>query len=64
MFALLGLHPRPDFTTEAAAALTDAEPTAAQDHLDQLVTAGLVQRTAADRFQFHDLLRRTPQSTP
>ncbi|WP_232789514.1 AfsR/SARP family transcriptional regulator [Streptomyces jeddahensis] len=57
LFALLGLHPGPDFTAEAAAALLGAEPPAAEHLLDQLVTAGLVQRTAADRFQFHDLLR-------
>ncbi|MFD8050218.1 BTAD domain-containing putative transcriptional regulator [Streptomyces sp. Tu102] len=57
LFALLGLHPGADFTAEVAAALIDAQPTAAEDLLDQLVTAGLVQRTAADRFQFHELLR-------
>ncbi|MER5218593.1 BTAD domain-containing putative transcriptional regulator [Streptomyces sp. NPDC002838] len=57
LFALLGLHPGSDFTAEAAAALPGAEPTATERLLDQLVTAGLVQRTASDRFQFHDLLR-------
>ncbi|MDF3147077.1 tetratricopeptide repeat protein, partial [Streptomyces sp. T21Q-yed] len=57
LFGLLGLHPGPDFTTEAAAALLCAEPSVAEYLLDELATAGLVQRTAAGRFQFHDLLR-------
>jgi DNA-binding SARP family transcriptional activator/tetratricopeptide (TPR) repeat protein len=57
LFGLLGLHPGPDFTAEAAAALLGAEPSAAEYLLDELATAGLVQRTAAGRFQFHDLLR-------
>ncbi len=57
LFGLLGLHPGADFSAEAAAALHDGEVYATEDLLDELVTAGLVQRTAADRFQFHDLLR-------
>ncbi|MBC9713798.1 tetratricopeptide repeat protein [Streptomyces sp. TRM66268-LWL] len=62
LFGLLGLHPGADFSAEAAAALlgpgTDNPPCEeAEELLDQLATAGLVQRTAADRFQFHDLLR-------
>ncbi|MDX3230410.1 AfsR/SARP family transcriptional regulator [Streptomyces sp. ME19-01-6] len=57
LFGLLGLHPGPDFTTEAATALLGSKPPVAEHLLDQLATAGLVQRTAADRFQFHDLLR-------
>lgn len=57
LFALLGLHPGPDFTAEAAASLFDAPLPVAERLLDRLTTAGLVQHTAADRFQFHDLLR-------
>ncbi|MFF8228346.1 AfsR/SARP family transcriptional regulator [Streptomyces caelestis] len=57
LFALLGLHPGPHFSTEAAAALLDSPLPVAEHLLDQLTTAGLVQYTAADRFQFHDLLR-------
>nr|WP_240929457.1 BTAD domain-containing putative transcriptional regulator [Streptomyces coryli] len=57
LFGLLGLHPGPDFTVEVAAALLDAQQHAAELLLDRLATAGLVQRTAADRYQFHDLLR-------
>ncbi|MER7169957.1 AfsR/SARP family transcriptional regulator [Streptomyces mesophilus] len=57
LFALLGLHPGPDFTAEAAAALSGVPESEAEQLLDELATAGLVQRTATDRFQFHDLLR-------
>ncbi|NGO74263.1 transcriptional regulator, SARP family protein [Streptomyces sp. YC504] len=58
LFGLLGLHPGADFGAEAAAALLGpVSPYDTEELLDQLATAGLVQRTAADRFQFHDLLR-------
>ncbi|MFI6938131.1 AfsR/SARP family transcriptional regulator [Streptomyces sp. NPDC050418] len=57
LFGLLGLHPGPDFSDEAAAALLDTAPFEAEHLLDELAAAGLVQRTAADRYQFHDLLR-------
>ncbi|NGO76219.1 tetratricopeptide repeat protein [Streptomyces sp. YC504] len=57
LFALLGLHPGPDFTAEAAGALAGVPESEAEHLLDELATAGLVQRTATDRFQFHDLLR-------
>ncbi|MFD8685502.1 BTAD domain-containing putative transcriptional regulator, partial [Streptomyces sp. NPDC059651] len=57
LFALLGLHPGPEFSTEAAAALLGAEPSVAEELLDVLAAASLVQRTATDRFQFQDLLR-------
>ncbi|WP_428957390.1 AfsR/SARP family transcriptional regulator [Streptomyces sp. cg35] len=57
LFALLGLHPGPDFCAEAAAALLGAQPAVAEDLLDVLAAANLLQRTAADRYQFHDLLR-------
>lgn len=57
LFGLLGLHPGPDFTAAAAAALLDCPPAGAAEPLDRLATAGLVQHTGADRYQFHDLLR-------
>nr|WP_206314291.1 BTAD domain-containing putative transcriptional regulator [Streptomyces coryli] len=57
LFALLGLHPGPDFSAEAAAALLGDGPAVAEELLDVLAGASLVQRTAADRFVFHDLLR-------
>ncbi|WP_326736228.1 AfsR/SARP family transcriptional regulator [Streptomyces sp. NBC_01022] len=57
LFALLGLHPGPEFSTEAAAALLGAEPSVAEELLDALAAASLIQRTATDRYQFQDLLR-------
>jgi DNA-binding SARP family transcriptional activator/tetratricopeptide (TPR) repeat protein len=57
LFGLLGLHPGPDFTAAAAAALLGCARPDAEEPLDRLATAGLVQQTGADRFQFHDLLR-------
>ncbi|WP_326798284.1 tetratricopeptide repeat protein [Streptomyces sp. NBC_01808] len=57
LFGLLGLHPGPDFTAASAAALLGCPPAEAEEPLDRLATAGLVQHTGADRFQFHDLLR-------
>ncbi|WP_328707918.1 AfsR/SARP family transcriptional regulator [Streptomyces mesophilus] len=57
LFALLGLHPGPDFTAGAAAALLGSPVDTADHLLDRLTTAGLLQHTALDRFRFHDLLR-------
>ncbi|MGW1347199.1 BTAD domain-containing putative transcriptional regulator [Kribbella sp. NPDC002412] len=55
LFRLLGVVPGPDFTAEAAAALTSSEDAARQ--LELLAEANLVQRYRPGRFQFHDLLR-------
>lgn len=57
LFRLLGLHPGPDFSVHAAAALTEQEPRRAHGLLDLLAGAHLVESTSADRYQFHDLLR-------
>ncbi|MFD5788706.1 BTAD domain-containing putative transcriptional regulator [Streptomyces sp. NPDC127037] len=57
LFALLGLHPGPDFGVGAAAALLGTEPAVAEELLDVLADASLLQRSAADRYLFHDLLR-------
>lgn len=54
LFRLLGLVPGADFTAAAAAALTGGD---ADDALEALVTANLVQRMSIDRYQFHDLVR-------
>ena len=58
LFRLLGLIPGPDFTAPAAAALLGAETGDAERLLDTLASVNLVQRHAADRYLFHDLLRR------
>ncbi|MER6128272.1 tetratricopeptide repeat protein [Streptomyces sp. NPDC001795] len=57
LFRLLGLHPGPEFGLEAAAALTGATTSRARQLLDSLVGAHLLEQTAPDRYQFHDLLR-------
>ncbi|PPJ00192.1 hypothetical protein C5E51_35445 [Nocardia nova] len=57
MFRLVGLHPGPDFSTEAAAALA-ALPVRETSHLlDVLVGVHLLKQVGRDRYQFHDLLR-------
>ena len=57
LFRFLGLHPGPDFRTEAAAALADLPVLDARRLLDSLVGAHLLEQVEPDRFQFHDLLR-------
>lgn len=57
MFRLLGLHPGAEFSTSAAAALAGVSRTEARRLLDVLVGAHLVEQTAHERHQFHDLLR-------
>ncbi|WTR19094.1 tetratricopeptide repeat protein [Streptomyces sp. NBC_00138] len=57
LFRLLGLHPGPDFSLHAASALTGHSPTRTRQLLDNLTGAHLLEQTAPDRYQFHDLLR-------
>ncbi|MFI5648314.1 ATP-binding protein [Kitasatospora sp. NPDC051705] len=57
LFRLLGLHPGPDFGLYAAAALAHLTPGRTRQLLDSLVGAHLVEQSAPDRYQFHDLLR-------
>ncbi|MFJ6620790.1 ATP-binding protein [Kitasatospora sp. NPDC091335] len=57
LFRLLGLHPGPDFGLHAAAALAGLTPSRTRQLLDSLVGAHLVEQSAPDRYQFHDLLR-------
>ncbi|GAB2954323.1 tetratricopeptide repeat protein [Streptomyces pseudoechinosporeus] len=56
LFRLLGLHPGPEFGLHAAAALTGGRTTRTRQLLDSLVGAHLLEQTAPDRYQFHDLL--------
>jgi len=56
-FRLLGLHPGPDFSLEAAVAMLDEAPERARALLDVLAGAHLLEQTRATRHQFHDLLR-------
>ncbi|MGW4379098.1 ATP-binding protein [Kitasatospora sp. NPDC004531] len=57
LFRRLGLHPGPEFGLHAAAALAELGTGRARQLLDTLVGAHLVEQTAPDRYQFHDLLR-------
>jgi DNA-binding SARP family transcriptional activator/Tfp pilus assembly protein PilF len=57
LFPLLGLHPGSEFSIEAMAALAGSEPGAVRPVLETLVRAHLVERTGAQRFGMHDLLR-------
>lgn len=56
-FRFLGLHPGPDITLPAAAALTDTDPATVDGHLEHLVQAQLLTEEAPGRYAFHDLLR-------
>jgi DNA-binding SARP family transcriptional activator len=57
LFRLLGLVPGLDLTAEVAAVLLAAGVEQAERLLDMLADANVVQRHAADRYRFHDLLR-------
>ncbi|MBC9719041.1 tetratricopeptide repeat protein [Streptomyces sp. TRM66268-LWL] len=56
-FHLLGLHPGPDLSAAAAAALLGVEQAVAYRQLDTLARAHLVDETDVGRFTMHDLLR-------
>jgi tetratricopeptide (TPR) repeat protein len=56
-FAVLGLHPGPDFDAYAAAALTGTGLDHARHALDVLAGAHLIHSTGRGRFGMHDLLR-------
>ncbi|MDT0318419.1 ATP-binding protein [Streptomyces millisiae] len=57
LFRLLGLHPGPEFSLHAAAALAGAGTSRVRQLLDILVGAHLLGQPAPDRYEFHDLLR-------
>ncbi|MCE6998293.1 tetratricopeptide repeat protein [Saccharothrix sp. S26] len=56
-FRRLGLHPGPDVTPFALAALTDGDPDSARATLEALSRNHLVRPTPGGRFAVHDLLR-------
>jgi DNA-binding SARP family transcriptional activator/Tfp pilus assembly protein PilF len=57
LFRLLGLHPGADFDAHVSAALADVPVDVAEDLLEDLVDAHLLEAPAAGRYRFHDLLR-------
>ncbi len=56
-FRSLGLHPGPEFSVAAAAALTGVPGAEARRLLDRLRRANLVERPHVDRYRLHDLVR-------
>ncbi|MFD9890673.1 ATP-binding protein [Amycolatopsis sp. NPDC059027] len=57
MFRLLGLHPGPEVSSAAAAALAGTGIGQARSLLDALVGAHMLEQRAPGRYEFHDLLR-------
>jgi DNA-binding SARP family transcriptional activator len=57
VFRLLGLFPGRDLTAHAAAALFGLPLERAEDLLERLVDANLLQAPAPERYRLHDLLR-------
>ncbi|MFD5316443.1 ATP-binding protein [Streptomyces sp. NPDC127098] len=57
LFRLLGLHPGPEFSLHGAAALAGSSVPRTRQALTALADAHLLQQTAPDRYEFHDLLR-------
>ena len=56
-FRMLGLWQGPSISSEAAAALFGTPGNLAEDALEILVDAHLLESTSPDRYKFHDLLR-------
>jgi tetratricopeptide (TPR) repeat protein len=63
MFRLLGLHPGADFDRFMAAALAGMSADAAEDILNRLARAYLINEGAGDRYRMHDLLRLFARET-
>jgi tetratricopeptide (TPR) repeat protein len=57
LFRLIGLHPGPDISATAGAALCGLPPRTTRRLLQLLVNANLLEEPAAGRYHFHDLLR-------
>ncbi|GAA0596151.1 BTAD domain-containing putative transcriptional regulator [Kutzneria viridogrisea] len=56
-FRLLGLHPGPDISTAAAAALTGRPVPVIRRVLDGLAGGHLIEEVGRDRYRLHDLVR-------
>src|SRR5262249_41356976 len=57
LFRMLALHPGPEFSDAAVAALAGTSVQRTRQMLDVLRGAFMVEQTAHRRYQFHDLLR-------
>ncbi|MEV6942634.1 BTAD domain-containing putative transcriptional regulator [Streptomyces sp. NPDC051172] len=60
-FLVLGLHPGAVFDVHSAAALLGIHPLDAEDTLESLLDAHLLQQPATDLYTFHDLVRSFAQ---
>lgn len=56
-FRLLGLSDGPDISLAAAAAVLDMDPDDAEELLESLVDASLLESAAPGRYRYHDLVR-------
>ncbi|MEV8413619.1 BTAD domain-containing putative transcriptional regulator [Streptomyces niveus] len=56
-FRRLGLHPGPDFTADAAAALLGLPADTTERLLEGLLACHLLREPVPDRYRYHDLLR-------
>jgi DNA-binding SARP family transcriptional activator len=63
LFRLLGLCPGPAFDAYLAAALTGTALTQAEQVLEDLLDANLVEPVAPGRYRFHDLIRDHARAT-
>jgi len=57
LFRILGLHPGPEISVHAAAAVADLALQQARQRLVELADAHMIIAVGARRFRFHDLLR-------
>nr|CEL13535.1 transcriptional regulator, SARP family [Kibdelosporangium sp. MJ126-NF4] len=57
LFRRLGLHPGPDLSLPAAAAVAELDPQTARRLLEGLAGAHLIEPVGQGRYRFHDLLR-------
>lgn len=57
LFRRLGLHPGPEISIHAAAALADLPITHAHRMIEEIADAHMIEPVAHDRYRFHDLLR-------
>nr|WP_042190945.1 tetratricopeptide repeat protein [Kibdelosporangium sp. MJ126-NF4]CEL19730.1 transcriptional regulator, SARP family [Kibdelosporangium sp. MJ126-NF4]CTQ96955.1 transcriptional regulator, SARP family [Kibdelosporangium sp. MJ126-NF4] len=57
LYRLLGLHPGPDFDTGVAAAMLLTTRAHADQLVDELLTANLVEEVDEEHCRFHDLIR-------
>ncbi|MET0135366.1 MAG: NB-ARC domain-containing protein, partial [Kibdelosporangium sp.] len=57
LYRLLGLHPGPEFGSGVAAAALSTSRAEAEQLVDELLTANLLEEVESDRCRFHDLIR-------